>query len=177
MTARTRAELLAAITPLVPNSWTDEQLTDFIDSALLSTDAGAVLHVDRLVTDAELRDLGDAPIELVPTPGSGFYIAVVDIATVADFAVAYTLNDPNDVPALSLTGDVYRLYAPFDSAGTSMRYGVATNPDSNPVWVEPNENQALMLVQAGAPITDGDPANTYSIRVYYRIEHAAPFGA
>lgn len=127
-----------------------------------------VEHVDAQITDAQLRDLVANPITLVPAPGPGLFIDVLGLIKVIDTrAGAYAESQIN----LSVGAQTQNLSG-FDDAHLYVKgFGEAL-----PNAFTGDEDAPLQVNQISSDLTGGDPANTLSLRIYYRIEPAVPFG-
>lgn len=166
-TVRTLPELLAIFADNTTAQISPQDMRDFVVSVFPS-----VLHVDRQVTDAELRDLVANPITLVAAPGAGLFIDIVGCVVVMDTtAGAYTLADITEGPKVSVGFGGGRVNVAFGDAELNHQ-GFLTGLAS---FTSTGSENAAMRLTAVTDLTGGDPANTLSLRVYYRIEPAVLF--
>jgi len=140
-----------------------------------------ILHVDVLVTSAQLLALNATPKSLVPAPGASlanvFEGAVIHkpagtayagIAAGEHLAVKYT--DGSGLQVTEAESDGF-----LDSASAQTRYLRPFNAASGAAEITPVANAALVLHLLSGEITTGNSA--LHVRVFYRIIPAAAFAS
>lgn len=174
--ARTKAELLTLFADNASGDISAQDGRDFIQSA----DITGMLYRDTRLTNAQLLNLVASPVEMIPAPGPGFFTQVDNGIGWSSFAAG----------AYGIAGISISFAFDIDIGGTPLSNGIIgwdTAIDKSQNFfksLDPNAggpasetpNLALTLVNTGANLTGGNVANSFSMRLYYRILPAAPFG-
>lgn len=142
-----------------------------VESAPLAG-GGQMMRADAQVSDAAMRDLAANPIEIVPAPAAPFFIDVIGVVTVLDTVAGAYAGGNN--PRLGWADEAQSIEGAFDQQGVFTK-GSGSSLDG-PITI-PAATAITLFSSDGGDLSGGDPANTLSIRMYYRIEPAAPFGA
>lgn len=122
-----------------------------------------------------------SPVEVVPAPGVGFGVLVLDVYAVADLAGgSYTGASGQSLDLVYETG------TPIIAADTVVIGTALITPNSPQARLPasayatpqvPVSNEAVALFNTGsADFGGGDPANTVSVRVWFSVVPTVPFG-
>jgi hypothetical protein len=193
----------------------DAVLTPALVNALSSASddggVGAVKVRSTQLTNAQVKALPTAAVQLLPAPGADLLVVVHAVYLLADLAAPYdAIPDHSNLQVSTTNNTVASLYDNAAVAGAVLtalltgslfgssptyptRIGFLLGPnypvDADwgaivPVPVVRNDvvtvNQPLTVYMSGPGLTDltgGDAANTLSVRVWYSVVPAAPFGA
>lgn len=130
MTVRTKAELLAAITPLLPASWTDTQLTDLIDSIDAGAGGGGI-GAPRPASVAQRNEFSGEIT--VPVPQNTYmnlpWVLNADAGDVPN-AELFDLTDPTQ--PIALAGGIYSVGARVGMAAIEGGFPFYMNISSEP---------------------------------------------
>jgi hypothetical protein len=144
----------------------DSNKTKKITLANVLSSEGLVQNKKITLTSAQILDLHNTPVELVPTPGANKFIHVLNIYTYLDFnSIAYVTSINSDIRARYGDGTTTVQYGPVFSSSSLAKtedFYQATpswpGQASDSSWL-PNENIELYCAQANS---SGDsPINVY----------------
>lgn len=132
-----------------------------------------LLVKDTKLTHAQIILLADPAVELVPAPGAGFANMLVAVHLHFDVTTAGYTEDADNL-AIQYSGGTDLLVVEttgfLDQATDQNRFQAMAEAVFTPV-----ANQAIEVFNNGANFTDGNAANTLSIRCYYYVVPTAPF--
>ena len=179
-TIRTKAELLTLFEDNAPaKSINAQRLRDFVVSSMLD---GRLQHVDIQLTNAQILTLKDTPIQILPAPGAGLGILLVQSVWVADTSGgAYT--DPggldDEVIIFQYSNNTLAgSFAAWDNFSLHNTGVGIFNGATDAFFSVSIKNLALRLKNYGSSNWGGgNAANTISFRIYYKIVPIIPFGA
>ena len=160
-----------------------------------------IQYVDVQLSDAQIKALPSTPIEIVAAPGAGLayvlHAAWLLLKPTANYVVPaedinMTLTVACGVQRLSALDDAGTLNSTparsFIGSATAVAAYLAPELEANlnvtvvsgPWQVTDMDDQPIVLAMGAddtLPLTDGDPANTLSVRVWYSLVPTEPFGA
>jgi hypothetical protein len=134
-----------------------------------------ILIADVQLTDAQIRDLTAHPVEIVPAPGVGLTIAPLFVYLLLD-ATAGDYSDGGDMRLEYETALDTSVVVLGGGAATTQMVVTSMTPVTEFIDLTDDVSNQGLAIHIATDLTGGDPANTLSIRVWYSIVPAVPFG-
>lgn len=131
---------------------------------------GVTRYKEVSITNAQMLDLADTPVELIAAPGAGKVIEVESVVFLFDYTAAYTAGGGDDLDicygaetAIIATGEATGF---VDATADDMLFvtRVANFSPSKTVA----ENVAVVLANDGTDFGGGDAANAVRVKIAYR---------
>lgn len=133
----------------------------------LGSKPGSSLYAEITVPSAELLTIGDTPVTLIPSPGPGKFIQVIDVTLILDFvSVAYNITDAEILMGGVIAAGPGNLSTFLNSDTDAL--ALIYPPGQNTIFdALPFLNQSLTLTGNSGNPSQGD--NDLVIKISYRI--------
>lgn len=135
------------------------------------TGDGIAMYKEVSVTNAEMLDLADTPVELIAAPGAGKVIEVQSVVFFFDYTAAYTVTGNDDLDVcytteanVILTGEATGF---VDATADDMLFCTRVADYSPAKTVA--ENAAVVLANNSSDFGGGNAANAVRVKISYRI--------
>ena len=129
---------------------------------------GDSLYIDTEISSAQILDLQNTPVTIIPAQGDGTQILVSEIFIKYSFGtIPYTQGGDNSLRTFIFYTDINGITAIInpliDSSINSSNFSPSTTSVTNP----PSNEPVILVTPPSSPITLGD--GTIKIRTYYNV--------
>ncbi len=132
---------------------------------------GITRYIEVSLTNAQMLDLADTPVELIAAPGATTFIEIDSVVFLFDYTAAYVpaggddlcINYENEAGMTIATGEATGF---VDATADSI---LIVNRTANVVATKTvSENKAVVLCNEGSDFTGGNAANAVRVKIAYR---------
>lgn len=136
------------------------------------TGEGITRWVVVALTNAQMLDLADTPVELIAAPGAGKMIEVVSAVFLFDYTAVYTVTAGDDL-CINYENEAGMTVATGEATGfvdQTADCALIVNRAANVVPTKTvSENKAIILCNEGTDFGGGNASNAVRVKLAYRV--------